>query len=326
MMGISVIVCCYNSAGRIRETIKFLANQNVPTDIPWEVIIVNNASTDSTSNDAISAWKENHGPSNFKVVDELTAGLSFARQKGIETSKYDFLIFCDDDNHLEADYVKTAFTIMMQNPEIGIAGAWVKPKLPFYPGKWIELQYPALAIGKQKDTAAFVDWVFGAGMVFRKKIFDDLVSQNIRLLLSDRKGKSQTSGGDAEMCQLAKFIGYKVYFSPDLVLHHQIEQKRLTKKSFIKANLQNLQPTVHLFILDNLIKDKNRSWRSILLQFLRERLTRVGKSSIRLMVGRHSFLNFLEVYIGSVLISWVVANRSAVIESYYQIKTNLYHD
>ena len=53
--GISVIVCCYNSAERLTETIKHLAGQNVPHYIPWELIVVDNASTDNTAEISIVA-------------------------------------------------------------------------------------------------------------------------------------------------------------------------------------------------------------------------------------------------------------------------------
>src|SRR5688500_716407 len=125
MKGVSVIICCYNSAQRISDTLKYLFNQKVSDSIPWEVVVVNNASSDSTSEIAKSAWVEKGGGTNFKIVDQSIPGLSSARQKGIEVSNYDFLIFCDDDNHLEPNYIAAAFNLMHENPEIGIAGGWV---------------------------------------------------------------------------------------------------------------------------------------------------------------------------------------------------------
>jgi glycosyltransferase involved in cell wall biosynthesis len=325
MNGISVIVCCYNSAARIAETLKYLARQKINSSVPWEVIVVNNASSDSTRAIAATSWKENDGHQNFQIVEQPIPGLASARQKGVEVSRYDFIIFCDDDNHFEPNYVEEAFHLMIHRDEVGIAGGWVKPKLPFYPGKWIEPNYAALAIGKRAEQNGYIDWVFGAGMVFRKKILEDLKIRKIGLLLSDRKGKSQSSGGDAEMCQLARFLGYKVYFTPNLVLHHKIDGERLTKKSFIKSNLQNLSPTVYLYILENLIQNKNKSLRRLVLSLLRKRIIRILNAFPRLVLGRNSFLNFMEIYVGSVLVSWILLHQSEIKKSFVDIKQNLYN-
>ncbi len=46
--GVSVVVCCYNSAPRLPETLMHLFAQIVNPDIKWEIIIINNASTDDT--------------------------------------------------------------------------------------------------------------------------------------------------------------------------------------------------------------------------------------------------------------------------------------
>jgi len=130
MNGVSVIMCCYNSAERIEETLDFLYAQKIKGDFPWEIIIVNNASTDNTKQ-LVSRIQQTHRDQyRLCLVDELSPGLSSARKKGVAESTYDLLIFCDDDNHFDANYVDEAYRLMSQKPEVGIAGGWSKPKLP----------------------------------------------------------------------------------------------------------------------------------------------------------------------------------------------------
>ncbi len=57
MIGVSVIICCYNSSSRIIPTLQNLVKQRVPNHIPWEVIVVNNASTDNTGEVAKETWQ-----------------------------------------------------------------------------------------------------------------------------------------------------------------------------------------------------------------------------------------------------------------------------
>ncbi len=56
--GASVIVCCYNSAARLPHTLAHLAGQIVPEDFFWEIILVNNASTDNTVECATAIWNK----------------------------------------------------------------------------------------------------------------------------------------------------------------------------------------------------------------------------------------------------------------------------
>jgi glycosyltransferase involved in cell wall biosynthesis len=45
---ISVIVCTHNRAHRLEQTLKSLQGMAVPVDSPWELIIVDNKSSDNT--------------------------------------------------------------------------------------------------------------------------------------------------------------------------------------------------------------------------------------------------------------------------------------
>lgn len=73
--GISVAVCCYNSSGRVPGTLEYLAQQQVSKKIPWEIIVVDNASTDRTSKAARDSWPEN-APCQLRIVKEPKRGLS----------------------------------------------------------------------------------------------------------------------------------------------------------------------------------------------------------------------------------------------------------
>jgi glycosyltransferase involved in cell wall biosynthesis len=121
--GISVIVCCYNSAARIAPTLQHLAAQQQFPFTQWEVIVVDNASTDNTATKAVQVWNGIDGDKPpFKVIFEKTPGLSAARKKGIEESQFDFVLFCDDDNWLHENYLSIALNILKENPLIGALG------------------------------------------------------------------------------------------------------------------------------------------------------------------------------------------------------------
>ncbi|NJN42415.1 MAG: glycosyltransferase [Flammeovirgaceae bacterium] len=54
--GVSVIICCYNSSSRIEKTLEHLFQQKTNSRLHWEIILVDNASTDQTKATAIKRW------------------------------------------------------------------------------------------------------------------------------------------------------------------------------------------------------------------------------------------------------------------------------
>ena len=325
MNGVSVIVCCYNSADRIEETLTFLQSQKIGTHISWEVIVVNNGSHDNTREIVCKQWigKQGHPP--IHLFDEHKAGLIYARIKGIEEAIYDLVVFCDDDNHLDENYIASSYALMHQKADVAIAGGLIKPKLPFYPGKWIEANYGALAIGAVAPQSGYVAWVFGAGMVVRKSIFNELKSKGIVLMLTGRLGAKQTSGDDAELCQFARFLGHKIYYSQELVLHHNISAHRLTRWNFIKANYKNVYMVVYFYLLDKLIASKEMKPSTHYFDFLLTRLGYVVYFLPRVFLGKNNFYSFMMFFQNIQLLVWTFLRRKRFMETYENIRTNLYH-
>ncbi|MBS1550496.1 MAG: glycosyltransferase, partial [Bacteroidetes bacterium] len=120
--GVSVVVCCYNSSKVLPKTLRYLLSQKVPDSVPWEIIIVDNASTDNTSEIAKEILSGSFCKVPFTIVKEPEPGLSAARLKGINTAKYGYIVFCDDDNRLQEDFVKICYDTMESNKEIGVLG------------------------------------------------------------------------------------------------------------------------------------------------------------------------------------------------------------
>ncbi len=243
--GISVIICCYNSASRLEPTLKHLAAQKNLAPGVWEIIVVDNKSTDDTVQRASEIWANCAGEKpGFKVVHESTPGLSAARKTGISEAYFDYVLFCDDDNWLNDCYVFTALGIMKNNPSIGALGGMGTPVFegkepPFF---WVN-QYHTLAVGAQwKDEGDITDTrgvLYGAGMVLNKKAFNILIDRyNFNFLLSDRMGSSLVSSGDHELCLALKKIGYKIFFSEKIQFQHYIPVYRTEIRYYKKLYLE----------------------------------------------------------------------------------------
>lgn len=229
--GISIVICCYNSSKVLPATLRAIAKQDVPADIKWEVIVVDNASTDGTSETARIEWKKHDTLVKFKVVKENEPGLSAARKKGFEAAEYDYIIFCDDDNMLDRNFVRKSFEIMQSDKEIGVLGGQSVPEFEDYAPYWFNDWKDSFAIGKQSDSEGDVTWsrgyVWGAAMVVRKSSWQKLIEKGFKPRLTDRKGEVVSSGGDTEICYALRNDGWKIWYSPELRFRHFISPGRL---------------------------------------------------------------------------------------------------
>jgi glycosyltransferase involved in cell wall biosynthesis len=233
--GISVIICCHNSSARLPETIRHIAHQQVPAGVPWEFIIIDNASTDTTAATSLTEWKKYSVPFRLRVVYEPVAGLSYARAKGFSEAKYDFVLLCDDDNWLEPDYVATAYSIMLENPNIAALGGLGKLVYEQEAPDFIKASH-IFAAGKQAPASGKVkiNKVYGAGCIIRKSAYEALQRVGFKSFLIDRKGTELSSGGDHELCYALAILGYDVWYDDRLQFSHFITKDRLTWDYFIR--------------------------------------------------------------------------------------------
>ncbi len=239
--GISVIICFYNSSSRITPTMKSIFCQEGLEAVPWELILVDNASTDTSVALAQDLIKESSFP-NARIVSESKPGLNYARKKGIDSAQYDTILFCDDDNWLNTRYVKTLYDFLEENESYGVVGGNGVEACEIEAPAWFEKFKSIYALGCRRDGD--VTNVYGAGMCFRKSIFDDFEPK-----MTDRKGKSLSSGGDSEMCEYAVSKGYKIRQICDNTFQHFIPKDRLTKSYLYRMARGKGQTMAQLILL-----------------------------------------------------------------------------
>ena len=227
----SIVICCYNSENRISETLKHIANQNTGGFITCEVIVVNNNSSDSTYETAVRAWKRTKCTFDFKIIDEKKSGLSFARKKGTIESNGEYILFCDDDNWLDSNYLIKAYEILQKDSKIGMLGgvgtAFIQGNVPY----WFEKMKMAYAVGPQSETEGDISltkgYVYGAGAIVKRELLIILDKIGFEHVLSDRIGHRMVSGGDNEIGYAIVLLKHKIYYSPNLNFQHFIPANRL---------------------------------------------------------------------------------------------------
>ncbi len=260
MNGVSVIICCYNSSLRIGSTLEHLFKQKVTGDIPWEVIVVNNASTDNTAEVAKEIWEKVNIPVPFNIADQPVPGLSYAREKGIEKSLYEYLLFCDDDNWLDENYVSNVFKIMKGNECIGALGGQGVAYFETDPTKSILKYACTYATGHQGAGTGELTYplVYGAGCTYRKSAIAKLFQHGFRYQLTGRNGNALLCGEDHELCYALFLSGYKIWASDKLTFFHFIPNSRINV-DYVKRNITGISlSTFVLSIYKILIANKER--------------------------------------------------------------------
>src|SRR4051812_13912450 len=96
--GVTVLVCTYNGASRLPKTIEYLSSQTATNKISWEIIVVDNASTDNAAQIAKEEWaKYKLDTINFTVITEARPGKIHALEQGFSIAEFEYCIICDDD-------------------------------------------------------------------------------------------------------------------------------------------------------------------------------------------------------------------------------------
>lgn len=230
MKGISVIIACYNSENVITETLKHLQRQKNFDDIDWEVVLVNNNSTDKTAEVAREVWDENPIVP-LRIITENKTGEANARKAGIVNAQYSILNIVDDDNWVEEQWIRKVYQYF-ENPEIGLVGCAGEGAFESTPPEWFERNKHAFAIGSLYE-GDFVDITEdaltpGAGLSVRKAVFDHLYAIGWTPFLEGRVGTKQSGGADSEICYITRYLGYKIYYSNELHFKHFTAENRLS--------------------------------------------------------------------------------------------------
>src|SRR4051794_13488256 len=126
-MDISIVVSTYNRCGLLEGALRKLLSQT-PADMAYEILVVDNNSTDQTRPlvEALAA----QNPERLKYLFEPKQGLSYGRNTGIAAAKAAIIAFTDDDVRVSADWVWHIKTGFAANSDIDFLGGRVVPRWP----------------------------------------------------------------------------------------------------------------------------------------------------------------------------------------------------
>lgn len=229
---LSVILCTWNRAASLATTLSSIDALELPPDIAWEVLIVDNNSSDDTKTVCQQFLALN--PQRYRYVFEKRQGKSFALNTGIENARGEILVFTDDDVTVDKRWLAETAKIYETFPCIGVGGkivdAWSSRK-----PDWLSLEGPyklrvvIVTFDLGEEPCALKTAPYGANMSMRKEAFQKY--GNFRADLGPTGGK-EFRGEDTEFCRRLLRAGETLIYAPKAIVFHPVAEHRMTKRYF----------------------------------------------------------------------------------------------
>ena len=196
---ISVVVCSFNGASTIRETLEGLQNLDYPD---FEVIVVNDGSTDSTR-EIVSTYP-------VRLINTQNRGLSQARNTGIKAATGEIVAFIDDDAYPDIHWLRFLALALMDEKYVGAGG----PNLSPLNDGW---KAEAIANAPGPNPVLLSDRIAehlpGCNMAFRREALEAIDGFDPIF---------RVAGDDVDLCWRLRGQGGVIGFAPTaMVWHHR---------------------------------------------------------------------------------------------------------
>lgn len=222
---VSVVICTHNGLAKLERTIAHLKQQQTSDDLDWDVLLVDNASTDHSAAYATRWWEG--GPVPFRVVHEPQLGEWNARLRALKEVQHDIIGFVDDDNWVAPNWVQTLSAIMTNDPKLAVCGSLLRPVFQTPAPPWFARFQIYYAIVTAEHASQPRPAVCAAGMGVRVSAWRSLIDRGFRGHLSGRVGEQLLSGCDSELCYALKLAGWQVTIADSLKIEHYMPSDRL---------------------------------------------------------------------------------------------------
>lgn len=220
----TVAVCTWNRAALLEGALAAMCDVRVPAGWAWEVLVVDNGSTDDTAETA-RAFADRLP---LRLVSEPRRGTSHARNRAIDEARGEWVVFTDDDARVDAGWLVAFAAAVQRNPRAAAIGGRIVAGFPTPPDPLLAAAFPMLATGfcgldYGVDEAPTERPMFTANLAFRR---DALASLRFNPALGH--GSSLIAGEDADLLQRVRQAGGTAMWCPTMRVSHVVARDRMT--------------------------------------------------------------------------------------------------
>jgi glycosyltransferase involved in cell wall biosynthesis len=231
-MNVTVVIPTYNGANRLPDTLEALRRQAVDPSLRWEIVVVDNNSTDGTRGVVEHMARVSAVP--IRYAFEAAQGANHARNRGISESHSEIVAFTDDDASPTSDWVQSVVISMSKWSADGVGGR-ILPRWLVTPPRWLHDRHlwAALAV-RDSETLAEVKLdargrfdqgveIWGANMAFRRSLFSDVGMFDPTI---GHRGNKLVGGDEVEFVRRAIAAHRRLIYDPGLLVWHRIGLER----------------------------------------------------------------------------------------------------
>lgn len=220
-MRVSVIICTWNRCELLRRTLESFRSLIVPSALEWQLLVVNNHSTDATE-EVIAAYRD-HLP--LQGLFEPEEGVSRARNTGARAASGDLVLFTDDDVRVDPGWMSAFVEAARQWPDAGFFAGRIRPEFAPDVPKWVTRNQRALAgmlclrdgepISRRLRPG---ELAYGPNMAVRRAVlqramFDEHIG---------RRRDEQLRGSEASLLRSLRRQGITGVWVPDAMIQHYV--------------------------------------------------------------------------------------------------------
>lgn len=229
----SLVVCTRNRREQLLRLLESVREHCAERVRSWEVLVVNNASTDDTASAVMAA--SSGFPMPLSLVEESRTGIAFARNCGLAQSSGGVIVFVDDDVTLEAGYF-VALEQAFSDEEVAVVGGRIQTVFP------LGAQADYMRVVKSENCGSTgeydlgshkielvaqpgVRYPHGGNSAFRRSILSQLAGFNTELGWGL---EVVMPGEETEFYKRALKAGYRILYEPRAAVLHHLQSEKAT--------------------------------------------------------------------------------------------------
>ena len=250
MIRLSLIIPTHNRARQLLAALESVVRQDMPAG-EWECVVVNNNSTDDTPA-RFAAFAARYPALNLRMVTETGPGVSYARNRGIAETSAPYMAFIDDDERINAGFIRAYAEFFDAHPDAVVAGGRIIAEYvsgrPAWMSKYVEMPIAnPMDFGERVRPFPAGRVPGGGNMAFRRA---GLASYGGFDPTLGRVNGELIGGEENDFFERLLLGGETIWYVPGAVMWHIIPPAKLTGAYFRRLSYnvgvsQRLRAEIH---------------------------------------------------------------------------------
>ncbi len=226
---VDIAICTWNRADLLRQTLDSLCRLRVPDGCPWQAIVIDNNSNDSTG-EVLDLFRDRLP---LVTAVETKQGHTHARNLAVQKSVADLILWTDDDVVVSPDWLWNFVRVAHRFPEAAFFGGAIRPLFTNGQPDWIDTNWNTLRgcfaerdLGEEPIELDETRLPYGANFAVR----GDIQRANLFSTSLGRRGTACVGEDELELLRRLCSQGMTGRWVPDAHVDHLIPPERASSK------------------------------------------------------------------------------------------------